>query len=74
VSAITVTAGGFTVTTTVFGPDPLHPFCKSNATASISIAAVSIVRHFMNDISLMKSARATSRAHFLEPLFPRRMA
>jgi hypothetical protein len=74
VSAITVSAGGETVTTTVFGPEPLHPFSNINAPASISIAAVSIVRHFMNDISLMKSARATFRAHFLEPLFPLRMA
>jgi hypothetical protein len=62
VFAITVPLEGDTVSTMVFGLELLHPFCQIIAPASISIAAVLIVRHFMNDISLMNSTRLSTRA------------
>jgi hypothetical protein len=61
VPAITVAAVGDTVSMTVFAPDPPHPFWNI-APASASIAAVLIVRNFMNHISLVSSARVTTHA------------
>jgi hypothetical protein len=62
VPAITVAVLGDTVSTTVFAPEPLHPLCHAIAPASASIAAVFIVRNFMNHISLVSSARVTTHA------------
>jgi hypothetical protein len=62
VPAITVAVLGDTVSTTVFAPEPLHPLCHAVAPASASIAAVFIVRNFMNHISLVSSARVTTHA------------
>jgi hypothetical protein len=70
VPAITVAVVGDTVSMIVFGLELPHPFCQSIVPASPNIAANFIVRHFMNDISLVNSARSTARVHFLKNLFP----
>jgi hypothetical protein len=62
VPAITIAVLGETVTTIVFGLELLQPFCQNIAPANISIAAVFIVRHFMNDISLIRSTQAITHA------------
>jgi hypothetical protein len=62
VPAITIAADGETVTVTTFGLELPQPFCQSAAPASISIAAVLIVRNFMNDISPVRSPQAIARA------------
>jgi hypothetical protein len=53
VPAITLAVGGDTESVTVFGPEPPHPFCNINAAANTNIAAVSAIRPFMPDISLI---------------------
>jgi hypothetical protein len=70
VPAITVAAVGDTVSMTVFAPDPPHPFWNI-APASASIAAVLIVRNFMNHISLVKSARPSLPRPLAKFLVPR---
>jgi hypothetical protein len=66
VPAITTAVLGETLTTIVFGLELLQPFCQNIAPASISIAAVFIVRHFMNDISLIRSTQAITHARYFK--------
>jgi len=72
--ASTTALPGDTVSMTVFGLELLQPFCHSSAAASTSSAAVLVVRNFMNDISLIDSTQAMTRAHFLKAFLPGWMA
>ena len=74
VPAITIAVLGDTVTSIVFGLELLQPFCQNIAPASISIAAILIVRHFMNDISLIRSTQAITLARSSKSCSLARMA
>ena len=68
VPAITIAVLGDTVTATVLGLELPHPLCHNIIPASVSIAAVFIVRHFMNDISLTRATQALTSPASLIPV------